>query len=497
MKNIVELVKSPWTSDWHQQAEKIFSNFLQEGERYLKKARNVTSIRSPKITLEENGGVPYFALIHPSNAPSGPYGGMSFVLFPSQEKASLISLGIGTQGLAPDENVLGRPGHARKLSAICKLLNQKYGNQHRVAWAKKDPCRTDLPMPQDVRTDFNDEHYQRTFDRYGNVLYAIVDVSSFNDDAIAEVLKLFLDLMFEERGVPIKASCVKDAEKAKQEYLSCLLPDVSKDDVVALLKQRRYVIIEGPPGTGKTRLAQEISNDSEKYAASKCVQFHPNMTYEQFIGGLFPESVAGSELGFAFRPHMGILMESVKECSKLKAQQNFLLHIDEINRADLAKVLGESIILLEPNSEYRREIGLNFNFGEPINDKLSVPDNLHILGTMNSADRSIAILDIAIRRRFAFVQLYPQMNVVNKLGCEITKNAFTKLLTIFIEHAFDDSFKLMPGHSYFITPDGIDGKTKLMTELKPLLEEYLEQGYVAGFDDELRSYIQWLEVICE
>jgi len=284
----------------------------------------------------------------------------------------------------------------------------------------------------------------------------------------------------------------EEKEKLEQKYLSFLLPNTSLDQVMKILDQRKYVIIEGPPGTGKTRMALEIA---KKYAGRKCIQFHPNVTYEQFIGGLFPQKTA-SGMGFAFTPQAGALMQSIVEAQKPDLNGNYLLHIDEINRADLAKVLGESILLFEPNASEPRSIDLNYEFDIPIGTKLTMPDNLHVLGTMNSADRSIAILDIAIRRRFAFVRLYPQMDVVNKLGDELSKNAFARLMLIFIEHASDDSFKLMPGHSYFIVAEGIDSKTKLKTELIPLLDEYIEQGYVVGFEDEIRTYIQDLSIRC-
>ena len=125
----------------------------------------------------------------------------------------------------------------------------------------------------------------------------------------------------------------------------------------------------------------------------------------------------------------------------------YLLHIDEINRADLGKILGEAIYLLEPEAEGRREIDLAYDYGAPFQRTLYLADNLHILGTMNSADRSIAIVDVAVRRRFAFWSLWPSLAVVREFGCELTVSAFEKLVSIFIEHAPDDAFELVPGHS--------------------------------------------------
>ena len=112
---------------------------------------------------------------------------------------------------------------------------------------------------------------------------------------------------------------------------------------------------------------------------------------------------------------------------------------------------------------------------------------------MNSADRSIAILDVAVRRRFAFTSLWPSADVLQEYGCSFTREAFEKLVEIFIEHASDDALAFVPGHSYFIGTDEEQAKVKLKTSLEPLLREYLAQGYVTGFAESIRSYLQWLE----
>ena len=191
---------------------------------------------------------------------------------------------------------------------------------------------------------------------------------------------------------------------------------------------------------------------------------------------------------------MGELMKAAAAAEKVKPNP-YLLHIDEINRADLAKVLGEAVFLLEYMEEKPRSINLSHDFGLPFFRTLTLPPNLHILGTMNSADRSIAIVDIAIRRRFAFVKLWPQFAVVQNCGSKLAEEAFRRLLSIFTEYASDDAFTLMPGHSYFLPKDGQDATalTSLRVNLIPLLEEYLAQGYVTSFSDHIRGYCQWVE----
>jgi len=163
----------------------------------------------------------------------------------------------------------------------------------------------------------------------------------------------------------------------------------------------------------------------------------------------------------------------------VNAQQDlskpYLLHIDEINRADLGKVLGETIFLFESQDHGQRVINLSYDFGEPVYKKLSLPENLFILGTMNSSDRSIAIMDIAIRRRFSFVKLWPQLDVVENNSCGLMKQAFTDILSVFVE--YDEAVAV----------------DILQTSLLPLLEEYLAQGYVAGFSEHILAYMQWLK----
>ncbi len=268
------------------------------------------------------------------------------------------------------------------------------------------------------------------------------------------------------------------------------MPLTTPDHVTALLRDRRYVILQGPPGTGKTRMARQIL-EGEYGGFGTSIQFHPNTTYESFVGGLAPADGGGS-LGFRFAPAPGFLIEAAA-ASIANPTRPYLLHIDEINRADLGKILGEAIYLLEPNPESRRTIDLPYDFGPPFHRTLFLPDNLHILGTMNSADRSIAIVDVAVRRRFAFASLWPNSGVVDEHGCELTRDTYSQLLSIFVEHASDDALALVPGHSYFLEKDEDRAKIHLRATLVPLLQEYLAQGYVSGFAEHVRSYLQWLE----
>lgn len=486
LKPLVDIVHSNTAENWKSRnQEALEALFGAPGGRYRKEAQGSVTLRAPES--RGDSGVPFAAYIHPSNPASGPYGGMSFVIFPVDGSPCLVSLVVGTQGLSPDEAILGRPGHARKAQAICGWLNKEFGAGNQVAWAKQDPTRVDLDIPGELKRRWSG--YQRVFERYGKVLYAVF-VPGDKREATEAAVAAMLDLMFEERGFPPLAQHAEHAEQLQTAWFKHLMPAVTREEVLELLRARRYVILQGPPGTGKTLMAGRILKE-EYRGFGRSIQFHPNTTYENFIGGLAP--VQGDHsLGFRFAPSPGFLMEAAAE-ALANPSRDYLLHIDEINRADLGKILGEAIYLLEAEPGYDRRIALPYDFGEPFHRTFFLPRNLHVLGTMNTADRSIALVDVAVRRRFAFVSLWPSMEVVEKHGCELSADAFRRLLSIFIEHASDDALPLVPGHSYFLAKDEREAKSLLRTTLAPLLCEYLAQGYVSGFAENIRSYLQWLE----
>lgn len=342
--------------------------------RYPKSASKAVTLRAPDMTVDS--GVSFAAYIHPSNPASGPYSGLSFVMFPSPDEPCLIGMVVGTQGLSPDEAILGRPGHARKIRAICSWLNQTYGNGSFVSWGKQDPTRTDLPLPEGVRQAW--PAYKNIFDRYGKEIYALYCPRT-NRAGTEAALAAFLDLLFEERGYQPTASHQASYESIRGDWFEHLMPGVERSQVGDLLAFRRYVIVQGPPGTGKTMLATALLQEHYE-GRGRTIQFHPNTTYENFIGGLAPVSTAG-DLGLQFRPAPGFLMELAAQAVS-DPSRNYLLHIDEINRSDLSKILGEAIFLLEATASSVRKIYLPYDFGPPFHSTFFLPENLHILGTM-------------------------------------------------------------------------------------------------------------------
>jgi hypothetical protein len=164
-----------------------------------------------------------------------------------------------------------------------------------------------------------------------------------------------------------------------------------------LLVENRQIIFQGPPGTGKTFLARKLAR---AFAGGmdrvELVQFHPSYAYEDFVEGFRPSGANSFELRPGPLKRLAARAVASKAAGK---RERFVLLIDEINRGNLAKVFGELYYLLE----YRDEsITLQYSA-----EAFSLPDNIFIIGTMNTADRSIALLDMALRRRFQFIDLLP------------------------------------------------------------------------------------------
>jgi 5-methylcytosine-specific restriction enzyme B len=205
------------------------------------------------------------------------------------------------------------------------------------------------------------------------------------------------------------------AEPARRELgFNPVTPDFAKDllmdqpelsKIVDLLWERKQIILYGPPGTGKTYLASKLARHLTDDGAVKLVQFHPSYTYEDFFEGFRPEPGGSGTLTFTLRAGP---FRDFAEVAADNPSTAYILIIDEINRANLAKVFGELYFLLE----YRDEsISLQYSPDK----EFTLPQNLFLIGTMNTADRSIARIDTAMRRRFAFVELDPRIPPVRGL----------------------------------------------------------------------------------
>ena len=170
------------------------------------------------------------------------------------------------------------------------------------------------------------------------------------------------------------------------------------EDIVSLLEDKGQVILYGPPGTGKTYLAREFAKTlAPEESCRALVQFHPSTSYEDFFEGYRPAGT-GNDGGIHYELTPGPLARIAKQAEASDRQH--VMIIDEINRGNLPRVLGELLFLLEYRDESMQTL---YRPEEPF----SLPDNLWFIGTMNTADRSIALVDAALRRRFHFVPFFP------------------------------------------------------------------------------------------
>jgi 5-methylcytosine-specific restriction enzyme B len=238
------------------------------------------------------------------------------------------------------------------------------------------------------------------------------------------------------------------------------------DEVVELLNEKRQLVFYGPPGTGKTFLARRIAAQLVGEQQVRLVQFHPSYTYEDFFEGFRPAADAESGT-VSLELRAGPLRRLASE-AKEHPDQAFILVIDELNRANIAKVFGELYFLLE-----YRDQGVEVLYG---GEPFTLPTNLYFVCTMNTADRSIALLDAAMRRRFAFVELHPATQPTESMlrdwlvrrQLPATSGVLLGLLNAAIE---DRDAHIGP--SYFMTSD--QSKERLAriwrTQIVPLLQE--------------------------
>ena len=268
----------------------------------------------------------------------------------------------------------------------------------------------------------------------------------------------------------------------------------SYDTLVELIRVKKNVILQGAPGVGKTFAAKRLA-----YSMMGCkdqnrvmmVQFHQSYTYEDFIEGFRPSSV-----GDGFEIKKGSFYNFCKKAADDLDNEYFFI-IDEINRGNLSKIFGELFMLIESD---KRGNALQLLYSD---EKFYVPANVNIIGMMNTADRSLAMLDYALRRRFAFFEMKPgfdsegfkeyRMNLNNDkfnrlIECVQSLNAVIK-----VDDSLGEGFCI--GHSYFCNLKTITDKALsniVEYEMVPLLKEYWydEQTKVNDWTDRLRSSIK-------
>lgn len=322
------------------------------------------------------------------------------------------------------------------------------------------------------------------------VMKTLTDITSYTD-YVEKLNSLFEDETEED---------AEDVEKTyppytKEDFLSeVFMPEEEYDKLSGILRIKKNIILQGAPGVGKTFVAKRIVfsmmgvKDVERVMM---VQFHQSYSYEDFIMGFRP-STDGFEL------KRGAFYNFCKK-AEIDGDNDYFFIIDEINRGNLSKIFGELFMLIEND---KRGVSLQLLYSD---EKFSVPKNIYIIGMMNTADRSLAMLDYALRRRFAFFEIKPGFTTdgFREYRMSLENEKFDKLIAcveslnnvISNDESLGDGFCI--GHSYFcnLLPDTINDQVLsgiVEYELIPLLKEYWfdEPTKVKDWSSNLRSAIK-------
>lgn len=251
-------------------------------------------------------------------------------------------------------------------------------------------------------------------------------------------------------------------------------------DILAAWRRKKNIILQGPPGTGKSFLAKRLAflaQESEDPTRVELVQFHAGYAYDDFIQGYRPDADG------KFKLTNGVFYNFCRRAMQ-DLNHSYFFVIEEINRGNVGSIFGELLFLLEADKR-GPAFATTLTYGEPTADRFYVPENIYLIGTMNTADRALTLLDYALRRRFAFFQTTPQLGpklrqfLTTREVEPATINRITQKMTklnavIAADAALGPGFQI--GHAYFSQPPAGAGtewfNAIVDNELTPLLEEY-------------------------
>lgn len=412
--------------------------------------------------LKDNGA--YFGFIHPDEEISGPFHDFSLTIFPSDEnKAWLICLGIGSSGFKNDYELATYPGLRRLFS---NFVDER-------GFCKSDFSDIETILPKSISGSDDLKHIKNTIKTYSKVLPVCQIVDDPTSEKGKKIISAFVAGYSKIREWPTN----KDHRKAVTEALNPFLkteeiePDV---EIESLLLERKFVVLQGPPGTGKTRLSKIVSGKIK--AKTFFTQFHAETSFSDFIYGIRPDIKSNN---LSYTEKLGSFAEAIKYAAEHKAEKTVLI-IDEINRANLSNVLGPIFYLFEHKME-SSNVEIEIYPGFKVN---KLPDNFYVIATMNTADRSLAVVDFALRRRFAWYTVKPRA-IVSK---EFYKEDFNKIHEIFDWYATSNELSLQPGQGYFIASSDEEMINRIKYEVFPLIREYLQEGLVRNAKEEFNNY---------
>ncbi len=264
----------------------------------------------------------------------------------------------------------------------------------------------------------------------------------------------------------------------------CFIPRARLEMMVSRLRTKKNIILQGPPGTGKTwvakRLAYALMGQRDE-GRMRAVQFHPNLSYEDFVRGWRP--AGDGRLALVDGPFIEMVTQATRD-----HEAKHVVVIEEINRGNPAQIFGEMLTLLEADKRTPNE-ALELSYRRSNGERIFIPSNFHVIGTMNVADRSIALVDLALRRRFAFIDLEPTFGeawrswVNTKCGIpmELLDEVERRIIALNSEISSDSQLgpQFCIGHSYVTPPfdhpieDSREWFRQVVdTEIGPLLDEY-------------------------
>lgn len=477
----------------------------------------------------------YIAITRADQETSGAYSGLSFVIFPILESEEtytcVVTICTGTDDLGEDEELSTLPWFRRSytdLSDAKKPRDEENTNDAEEQGAENsqgkffiktsfsDAVSELTPMIETLaEMEGNDKADLTVIKKYYKYITAAIIVDITASDVVEDSLKKYIDdgkdcvshgmrvlLAWLAQYAKIRGwEAGKRGVYERQDKLISRIKANSRrseaflmKEVCELLYDAKYIVVQGAPGTGKTRMANKIASegisDSVKFAKTYFTQFHAETTYSDFVGGIRPVLSKGEKGQFQFEYKEGILTEVIKEASKEENKdKNYLLIIDEINRANLKNVLGPVFYLFERpvDSADEKRAKMKIETAEGGSIELSaLPSNIYVIATMNTSDRSLAMVDFALRRRFSWYTLYPY-----DLSATRTKDfhseLFNKVSELFDKYATDEELPLQPGHSYFIAKDVKEMEFRLTYEIMPLMKEYFAAGLMLKARDEFAA----------